>query len=203
MKKVVVAAATVCLLIPLTAAALHADDLGERYDADQDGVISRSEVVTAISDYFAGEITRRDVIEILTLYFSGESVEVSGPTPPSDPADLIEVEPEVWDCYLDRAATEPSDFVFGCGGWGPEEIVHKWDNDNPVVVWATGADFYLELLEKAMAELSPILGLDFRLTDQKDDANLLACVGVANRARTIRCGQGLEVDCEPDPLTST
>ena len=47
------------------------DWLLERYDANEDGVIQRSEVITAITDYFAGLITREDVIHVIGLYFAG------------------------------------------------------------------------------------------------------------------------------------
>lgn len=198
------AIAALCIVIPFTTAVLHADGLVERYDQDGDGVISRDEVLAAVSDYFAGELAREAVIELIALYFSGESVETSGPSPtpspspsptpsptpapPTDTADLIPVEPEVWDCYLDRDVTDAADAVYGCGGWGPEEIVYKWDNDNPVIVWATGAELYLDLLEEAITELSPILMLDFRMTDQKDEANLLACMGVTKDRLGEDCG---------------
>ena len=186
MKKLMAAVAALCIVIPLTTTVLRADSLGERYDQDGDGLISRDEVLAAVGDYFAGEIDREDVVEMLALYFSGEPVEPT-PAPPTPAADLIPVEPEVWDCYLDRDVTDPSDAVYGCGGWGPEEIVYKWDNDNPVIVWATGAERYLDLLDEVTAELSPILGLEFRMTDRKDEANLLACVGVPKELRAEDC----------------
>ena len=202
MKRLMAAIAALCIVIPFTTAVLHAGSLGERYDQDGDGIISRDEALVAVGDYFAGELAREDVIELLAIYFSGESVETSGPsptpspspsptpspTPAPDTADLVPVEPEVWDCYLDRDVTDAAYAVYGCGGWGPEETVYKWDNDNPVVVWATGAELYLDLLEEAITELSPILMLDFRMTDQKDEANLLACMGVAKDRLGEDCG---------------
>ncbi len=206
MKRLLAAIAALCIVIPFTTAVLHAASPGERYDLDRNGVISRDEVLAAIREYFAGELVREDVIEIVALYFSGESVESPGPTPsptpspspsptpsptpapPTDAADLILVEPEVWDCYLDRDVTDASDAVYGCGGWGPEEIVYKWDNDNPVVIWATGAEIYLDLLEEAIVELSPILGLDFRMTDRKEGTNILACMGITKERLGEDCG---------------
>ncbi len=44
-------------------------DLGNRYDANGDSVISRDEVVQAIKDYFDDRITREEVIEVVKLYF--------------------------------------------------------------------------------------------------------------------------------------
>ena len=45
-------------------------DLGNRYDANDDGLIERDEVISAIKDYFADLITREEVIEVIKLYFS-------------------------------------------------------------------------------------------------------------------------------------
>lgn len=39
------------------------------YDIDHDGVISKFEALTAVTDYFNNEITKADVIEVLLLYF--------------------------------------------------------------------------------------------------------------------------------------
>ena len=45
-------------------------DLGNRYDANDDDVIQRDEVISAIKDYFSDLITREEVIEVIKLYFS-------------------------------------------------------------------------------------------------------------------------------------
>ena len=45
-------------------------DLGNRYDANDDGAIERDEVITAIKDYFNDVITREETIEVIKLYFS-------------------------------------------------------------------------------------------------------------------------------------
>ena len=54
-------------------------DLGNRYDANDDSVIQRDEVISAIKDYFNGLITREETIEVIKLYFS---------SPPS-PSEMI------------------------------------------------------------------------------------------------------------------
>ena len=46
-------------------------DVGEKYDANDDGAIDRDEVVSAIKDYFSGAITREEAFEIIKLYFVG------------------------------------------------------------------------------------------------------------------------------------
>ena len=45
-------------------------DLGNRYDANDDGIIQRDEVISAIKDYFNNLITREETIEVIKLYFS-------------------------------------------------------------------------------------------------------------------------------------
>ena len=45
-------------------------DLGVRYDANDNGVIERDEVIAAIVDYFADRISRVEAIGVVRLYFS-------------------------------------------------------------------------------------------------------------------------------------
>ena len=45
-------------------------DLGIQYDANENGVIDRDEVITAITDYFDDSLTRDETIAIIKLYFS-------------------------------------------------------------------------------------------------------------------------------------
>ena len=45
-------------------------DLGNRYDVNDDGLIQRDEVISAIKDYFGDLITREETIEVIKLYFS-------------------------------------------------------------------------------------------------------------------------------------
>ena len=54
-------------------------DLVSRYDANNDSLIDRDEVIFAIKDYFNDVITREETIEVIKLYFS---------SPPS-PSDMI------------------------------------------------------------------------------------------------------------------
>ena len=43
--------------------------LGLPYDDDEDGILSKGEVIEAIRDYFANQITRHQVIELIRIYF--------------------------------------------------------------------------------------------------------------------------------------
>ena len=45
-------------------------DLGIQYDANENGVIDRDEVITAITDYFDDSLTRDETIAVIKLYFS-------------------------------------------------------------------------------------------------------------------------------------
>ena len=42
----------------------------QRYDLDRDGTIEKSEVLKAVSDYFAGITKKEEVMELVSLYFS-------------------------------------------------------------------------------------------------------------------------------------
>ena len=46
------------------------ESLLDRYDSNENGTIERDEVISAIVDYFDGDITRAKVIEVIKLYFS-------------------------------------------------------------------------------------------------------------------------------------
>ena len=45
-------------------------DLGNRYDANDDGAIQQAEFIEAIKDYFANVITREETSEVIKLYFA-------------------------------------------------------------------------------------------------------------------------------------
>jgi len=40
------------------------------YDENEDGVISKTEALTAVADYFAGSITKHQALEVIVLYFA-------------------------------------------------------------------------------------------------------------------------------------
>ena len=50
-----------------------AEDLVARYDANDNGMVDRGEVITAIREYLGGmgDITRSDVIQLIQLYLAG------------------------------------------------------------------------------------------------------------------------------------
>ena len=52
---------------------LDRENLLDRYDSNNDGIIQRDEVVGAIMDYFDSVIAREEVIEVIKLYFSAST----------------------------------------------------------------------------------------------------------------------------------
>ena len=40
------------------------------YDSNGDGIISKSEALVAIADYFQGDITKIQALDVVALYFS-------------------------------------------------------------------------------------------------------------------------------------
>ena len=52
---------------------LDRENLLDRYDLNDDGIIQRDEVVDAIMDYFDSVIAREEVIEVIKLYFSAST----------------------------------------------------------------------------------------------------------------------------------
>ena len=49
---------------------LTEEELLDRYDANDNGIIDRDEAVVAVADYFAGVISRDEVIALIALYFA-------------------------------------------------------------------------------------------------------------------------------------
>ena len=60
-----------------------AEDLVNRYDADDNGTIEKAEVIAAINDYlFEGVISKEDVIKLINLYLFGPSTPHNRPGAP-------------------------------------------------------------------------------------------------------------------------
>ena len=71
----------------------HAEEDPSAYDTDCDGLISRDEVLEAISVYFHGGISRDIVLEIISLYFSQAPVVHQTPCPTLTPDPSATPEP--------------------------------------------------------------------------------------------------------------
>ena len=97
----------------------------------------------------------------------------------SVPERILGVEREVWECYAHRPEGDVPGFdrhTRGCGGW--RGTVGKWLNDVPVTYWATGHERYIAMLEEALAQLAPLLNLEFQRVERQYDADLWAFVGI-------------------------
>ena len=64
---------TITVAITVTSEALS--DLAAMYDADEDGLISRDEALTALADFRSGDLTRDEVLEVIALYFESQTPE--------------------------------------------------------------------------------------------------------------------------------
>ncbi len=53
----------------ITVASVALSELAAKYDADEDGLISRDEALAALNDFFNGDITRDEALEVIALYF--------------------------------------------------------------------------------------------------------------------------------------
>ena len=105
------------------------------------------------------------------------------------PARILGVDRAVWECYSDRTLSN-EEHGLGCSGWGESTNVVKWRGDAPVKMRAVGDDRYLELLDKVIAYVFPILNLKFEMVDKEEDADFKAYVGIP---RSEAGDYGLEV----------
>ena len=58
---------TITVIITVTTVELS--EVARKYDADEDGLISRDEALAAVNDFFSGDITRDQALEVIALYF--------------------------------------------------------------------------------------------------------------------------------------
>ena len=92
------------------------------------------------------------------------------------PERILGVDHALWECYTDRPLVQG--FLAGCSGWGTK-TVEKWLNDVPVKAWATGDPTHIAVLETVLAELAPILNMEFDWVDSEAEADFKAFVGVS------------------------
>ena len=127
----------------------------------------------------SGSFTLRLPMGVTTLNFDyGESEPLALDI--DVPERILGVDRKVLECYADRplGGVEIGGETFeGCGGWR-SPTVEKWLSDVPVKVWGTGDSEYIAVLEAVLAELAPVLGLEFEWVDSESKADLKAFVGV-------------------------
>ena len=107
------------------------------------------------------------------------------------PGRILGVGRDVWDCYADRERVPGGDeFLYGRSGIG-SRTVHRWLNDVPIKVWATGDPQYVSVLESVLAELAPILNLEFEWLEEEAAADIKAFMGV-RRSEVMDLGFGVD-----------
>ena len=97
------------------------------------------------------------------------------------PSRIVGVERGVWECFSDRVNAAASQFRFNmdfpCSGLYFEHVA-KWES--PVRLWfnPAGDPEYQRVLKEILAELSPILSLEFQHVANEEDAQLKAHLGL-------------------------
>ncbi len=103
------------------------------------------------------------------------------------PDKILGVERAIWECFSDVTPHHgTSDIEYGCATFGFHTI-KKWDHHQPIKVWSTGPAEYVAVLDDALEYLEPILGVDFGTANRASEANILARVGLGERAYEARC----------------
>ena len=96
------------------------------------------------------------------------------------PSRIVGVHRDVWECFKDqsnRGTGRDEDEGIGCGAWS-EHIVQKWHQGSPVKVWINGPRAFTAEFEDVLAELSPVVNLQFERVTSRGDADVSAWVGL-------------------------
>ena len=98
------------------------------------------------------------------------------------PERILGVDREVWRCFSDTSEIDKPWMVrhglgVGCGGW-TEDWVLKWWQTEPLKVWIQGQDSWVKEFLVVLDELSPVLNLSFERTQNEDEADIVAYIGV-------------------------
>ena len=96
------------------------------------------------------------------------------------PRRIVGVHRDVWECFKDqsnRGTGRDEDEGIGCGAWNGH-IVQKWPQGSPVKVWINGPGAFTAEFEDVLAELSPVVNLQFERVTSRGDADVSAWVGL-------------------------
>ena len=96
------------------------------------------------------------------------------------PDRIFDVNRREWECFSDNQERLDEDGYsrgFGCSARDKETII-KWDQSEPIRIWATGAPEYIQILQESINELAPILNLEFQWVARRGNANFIARVGI-------------------------
>ena len=108
------------------------------------------------------------------------------------PARILGVDRDVWECFADTSnlgKEMPRDVGVGCGGWS-EEYIAKWPVGESIKVWTTGDDDYEAIFGRVLADVGPLLNLEFEDVPGKLGADILVYLGLPRdetRIDELRC----------------
>ena len=57
------------ITVTITVTSVELSEIVQKYDADEDGLISRDETLAALNDFFDGTISRDQALEVIVHYF--------------------------------------------------------------------------------------------------------------------------------------
>ena len=114
------------------------------------------------------------------------------------PERVLGVDRDVFDCFTDTANVGTlwqAERGVGCGGWASEKI-SKWDQTDPVKVWATGLPSWTGQFREVFEEVANLAQLDIEWAARPDDAEIVAYVGAHRAAFNELCAAPAgEVGC--------
>ena len=108
------------------------------------------------------------------------------------PERILGVEREDWECFADTTNVQKDtarDLGVGCAGWRNNYIV-KWAVGEPIKVWTTGDEEYEEIFDRALADIAPLLNLQFEDATSEARSDIAAFLGLPRaetRLNGLRC----------------
>ena len=114
------------------------------------------------------------------------------------PERALGVDRNVFSCFSDRAhvgTLRQSERGVGCGGWASETI-NKWDQANPVKVWASGFSSWTRQFRDAFEEVADLSRLEVEWVSRLDDAEIVARIGARGSSYSDLCSLAAgEIGC--------
>ena len=115
--------------------------------------------------------------ETIMIFNDGTDTAISSTV--TVPEGIIGVKRDAWECYRDTSyvgTDKQDDSGIGCGGWTQEHIV-KWPPGEPITVWITGEDSYIDVVDEMLEYLQPLLNLEYEHVLNRSDAQLVIHTG--------------------------
>ena len=108
------------------------------------------------------------------------------------PERILGVDRDIWECFSDTSnlrSETPDDAGVGCAAWRTDYIV-KWPIGEPIRVWTDGDEKYKDIFDQVLADISPLLNLEFETVTSKSRSDLNAYLGLprdGTRIDGLRC----------------